>query len=919
MGGVRAEDRRDLVLGFASLFAAMASHGLVETARDALFLSGLPAERLPWAYLAIAVLTAGVVRLEQRLLQRVRDKRRVLAGTLLVAGAAHAGLAVELGDHAGDPRWLFGLYVWAGLVATIVVVQLWLLLDDVVTVGQAKRIFGPVAAGGVTGALSGAFLAERLLASGLGAHQLLFAAGALLAGSAALPFFWKKGRLHPDKDRRQVLTDVRPNLRTLCGHVYLRRLLMLVLFSTVALTGADYLFKSVVAATIPEAELGAFFARFYVALNAAALLVQLFLSGWLLRAFGVNRALLVLPTLLLAGSAGFAALPALLPVLILKGADGAFRHSLHRTAMEVLYLPLPRELRDAFKGLIDGVGQRGGQALASLAILGALWLGASSEGVVWMVLVVGALWLAVLVGLRHSYLALFRQSLRGGHLGGSGQLMELDLHSLEALLGALNSDQDEEVLVALELFERYDKVDLIPQLVLYHPSPEVVERALGIFTAEGDPGFVPIARRLLREGPPHVRAAALRALMKVAPEEAPLEELVTSPCPATHATALVGLLAQGRDDAELRDLFEACLSEGDAETRAEVARAIGLQGDAALRPALLRLVRAEEVEVRAEAARALAALPVDEEVLAAVLPLLGDGLARSEARETFAAADEHLAADFLARALDDDTLSRRVRRHLPRTLSRIAPDPAAEVLQRRLDAERDGAVRYKILRALRELRRDHPELALDEARLMRHCRATLERIVALLDLRVSVEDARAEDPEVRAGTGGELLAHALAEKEDNALERVFRFLDLLEPDEDFVVLWRSLRSADRGVVAASRELIEHALSGEVREAVLALVDDLPPAARAERAAAALGLGRELFAGTYPQRLALALHDPSDAIRSLVAYHVAELGLADLEPELARVEDERPGFVREVIERAREALREAATPEAAGVA
>ena len=83
MGGVRAEDRRDLVLGFASLFAAMASHGLVETARDALFLSGLPAERLPWAYLAIAVLTAGVVRLEQRLLQRVRDKRRVLAGTLL--------------------------------------------------------------------------------------------------------------------------------------------------------------------------------------------------------------------------------------------------------------------------------------------------------------------------------------------------------------------------------------------------------------------------------------------------------------------------------------------------------------------------------------------------------------------------------------------------------------------------------------------------------------------------------------------------------------------------------------------------------------------------------------------------------------------------------------------------------------------
>lgn len=875
----------------------MAAHALTETARDALFLSGLDADQLPYAYLAIAGLAALVVRVNQKMLARSQDKRLLLAGSLGFAAVVDVALGIA---EIQGPAALFGLYVWTGLVATVVVVQFWLLLDDVVTVTQAKRIFGPVAAGGVVGALLGSFLAERVLSFGADPHSLLVGAGALLAFAACVPFAWKKERLQPQDVSAPAKSH---GLRTLVGHTYLRRLLVLVLFSTIALTGADFLFKSVVAEAYPDpAELASFFALFYTGLNAIALAVQLLLSGWLLRVFGVNRALLVLPLLLVVGATGFALFPVLLPVLLLKGADGSLRHSLHRTAMEVLYLPLPRDLRDRFKGLIDGVGQRGGQALASLGILALLSAGGEATHVGWIVAVLSLVWVSILIGLRASYLELFRSSLRGGHIDGAGQLMELDLHSLEGLLAALNSDQDDEVFVALELFERYNKVSLIPKLILYHPSPEVVQRAMAIFAREGDPGFIPIARRLMRDGDPVLRSSALRAITAVDPDDRLLRDAVESEDPALHATALVGMLASNYPEKnELEAKLEMCLTVGYPEVRVELARALSHQANEGASSALLRLAQAPEEEVRMQAVEAMSSVP-HPSYFEILLPMLGDSALRPRARAALLAMDESVL-ERLAAAFDDPALPRRVRRHIPRTISRFCPEDAIRVLQKQLPRERDGAVRYKILRGLTQLADLAPDVPLDRALFERSLRSTLERVVRMMDLRVAVQ-GRLVRKEID-GLGADLLAASLKEKEVNALERAFRFLDLLDRTEDYALLWKRLRTGSAKSKAASRELLEHALRGSVRDAVLALMDDAPAPDRLAAASAALRM--ELFAGSYEQRLATALDDPSDATRSLVAYHIGEMGLTELATELRRAKPERKGFVREVIDRALETL------------
>jgi AAA family ATP:ADP antiporter len=163
--------------------------------------------------------------------------------------------------------------------------------------------------------------------------------------------------------------------------------------STLAFTAIDYVFKAELSAALPPAALGPFFAWFYAGVNAAALLVQLLLSGRVLRAFGVHRALAAMPGLLLGLVVGFACAPGLLAVLLVKSADGAMRHSLHRTGMEVLHLPLSPETRARFKGLVDGLGQRGGQVLASVGILVATRLGLGPAEIAWAIAALVALWL----------------------------------------------------------------------------------------------------------------------------------------------------------------------------------------------------------------------------------------------------------------------------------------------------------------------------------------------------------------------------------------------------------------------------------------------------------------------------------------------------------------------------------------------
>jgi AAA family ATP:ADP antiporter len=163
------------------LFTFMLAHGLLETARDALFIATLGPEQLAWAYLTIAATALGAVAIVRYCLG-ARDSRRILIGLLAVAAAGTGALALTL---SFAPSLVFVLYVWTGLVATLVVPSFWVVVERSVVVANAKRSFAAVATGGGLGALAGTALATAV-GRVLPAEYLVGLAALALAGAARL-------------------------------------------------------------------------------------------------------------------------------------------------------------------------------------------------------------------------------------------------------------------------------------------------------------------------------------------------------------------------------------------------------------------------------------------------------------------------------------------------------------------------------------------------------------------------------------------------------------------------------------------------------------------------------------------------------------------------------------------------------------
>lgn len=908
LADIRPEETRGAIAAFATLGLLMAAHALLETGRDALFLATLPAEYLPWMYLGIAGCALVITEYKRRAASGL--KRRFVLSFVLIVGAVVTGVFWWAAQFRGT-RPLLLLYVWTGVFGTIAVLQFWLAMTSAYTVVQAKRLFGFIGAGSILGATVGSATARWITGVVETRHVLIASSACMVLAAIAAAFPMRHVAL-TNGDAKGHELEVRDDaglpeaLGKLGKNPYVRRVAGLVLVSTVALTLTDYVFKSAVAQQIPARELGTFFSSVYTILNVGALLVQILLVGWLLDRIGVDRVLWLLPVFLVIGGVWAALAGGLLPVLLMKGGDGALRHSTHRTGLEVLYVPLDDRMRSRAKSFIDVVGHRGGQALGSILILASLAGGWSSWLVPVLVVLASLTWIASAATLKPHYLDLFRHRLRDDAVATRTSLPRLDQRSLELLFAALNSPRDAEVLAALELLRAEGKVQLVPALILHHPSSAVVLRAIEIFVQAKRHDFVSVAVRLLDHSDPEVRAAALRGVASVEPDEAILRSVLEDKSPAVRSTALVSLVSGGWIEGEdAHRALRAIVEHGTPEAKRALAAAIRFQPATLYEEVLLELVEDEDAQVRHETVRAMVEVR-STRFLPAMLPLLCERDMREAVRDAMVAMGPPALA-FLGEALDRRDLPYRIRLHLPRSISRFEPADAAPYLMRHL-VDEDGSIRFKVLRGLGRLRARDPDVPLERELLEAAAERTLIDAYRALDFRLALERGVAED-RTRNTPAGEVLRDLLAERCHHATERAFRLLALLTPGEDYKRIYRGLRSRDVTVRASSRELLANVLPARLRDGLLSLVDDVTPAERVARAGA-------LYTTDEPEYevvLLRLLESGSESLACIAAYHAAELGITALRPRLEAMRPSRSERMREVLEHALALLDRRAGP------
>jgi ATP:ADP antiporter, AAA family len=909
---IRPEERRATWSALITLFGFMASHAMLETARDALFLAKVSFSRLPWVYLAIAVFSLILAQLRAR--SQGSERRRSLELWLGLAAVVDLVFWVLVGRGA---TWVFyALYVWSGVIATLILVQFWLAMGDRFTATEAKRVFAVIGTGSVLGAILGSGLAA-LLSLTIGARQLIVVAAGLLAATALVSrlfgttesdtskrprtgliediYEWLIGHRAPKQRTGRTLGE---SLALLRSAPYAKRVAVVVLLSTVTLTLADFVFKRAIDTHVAPDQMGTVFATIYFGLNVGSLVVQVGLVGWLIRRLSLTTALAILPIILFGGALGFAIIGGLAAAIVIKGIDGTFKHTLHRTTTELLYVPMPERVRSTAKTMIDVLGQRGSQAAASIGILGLVALKVDSSVFGFILAGSAAVWCVAALELRRHYINLFRGSLQRGLIRTRIQFPEFDVSSLESLMASLNSANDAEVLAALEILAEQNKIHMVQVFILFHPSPEVVTTAAAYFADAGREDFLPLARRRYKDdASAEVRAGLVRAVSRVDPDQDELRVALSSSDPALAATALtilVGLRAIHGEEATT--MLAAAASSEDVTTQLALARALAHHKSDELAGVAITLAAHPNEDVLRATATAMEKQP-DVRYLPSLLRLLRSHWTREAARHALKAlGDPAFAA--LESALEDQSVPVGIRLHVPQTLIRFDPDRAADVLIRHLRNEADGVIRYKAIRGLSQLRIENPRLKLDQATLRDGTERGMTLTYELMDTRLTLERGAAEEP-ARATPVQQLLVRLLKDKEKNSIDRLMRVLSLQYSASDIHRVRRGLSSTQRETRSSSRELLEGLLRRSIREPMMGLVDDASDHERLARAGALYRARKD----SYEDVLRQLLTHESESIRSLVVYHVGELGLRSLQPEIETLEVSETSALREIVERA----------------
>jgi ATP:ADP antiporter, AAA family len=855
--------RRTVLAPAVILFGIMVAHALLETARDALFLARLGPHLLASAYFAIAVVALVAVTAVRRW-GGVRDPRRVL---LTFLGFAVIGTALLAATIPLAPALVFVLYVWTGLVATLVVPSFWTLIDRSLRISEAKRVFATIGAGGVLGAMIGSALAGAL-GRVVSAHHLVTAGGLAFAATTLATLV-----LAPVTQGDEVPL-VRKRVEALSRHSrhYVRVLIVVGMISTVTLTLADLTFKRVIAERFAAADLATTFGAMYTLLNFVGLVIQLVVTPKLLARWGVGAGLTVLPILLVASASGFALTGALVAIIALKLSDGGLRHSLHRVASEILYLPVPSLVRDGWKPIADAISQRGGQALAALLwfVLASVASGTQQIGVA--VAATGIGWLFAIAAVKRAYVTQFRDTLKAGEIERDVRVPSLDGDSVALLTEALASPEEFEALAALELLARGGRV---PALVLYHPRESVVRRALALLDSHERADVAHVLGHLMAHSDPKIRAAALIAASHTPANRAQLESAARDPDPDVRAAALVGLAADSHDE-DLVDQGLATLQAGSVADRVALAHAISYEPRDRFRRILYELLALREPAVMREVLRVFTRAPSLADP-SRLLPLLEAPHVRGDVRRVFTATGQR-GLETLLSALDDPRTPIAVRRHLPRTISRFRSRTAATALVARLLREPDGTTEFKILRALGRMRADDPQLPVDAAVLREYVRRSIAdavRYVSFLDAVVAAGDT---------SPTAELIRELLAEKRRWAIEHTFRALGILHPRGDLRSVYNAIVNGGDNRRSAGYEILEAIVPADLRASLFAVVDDLTPEQRRAR----LGDHAPGPFRDYTALLAALLADPSESLKCVVAHHVAERHLVALRHDLTRL-------------------------------
>ncbi len=836
------------------MMSVLFAYYILKAASRGLFLAKFDIDKLPGLYILIAFFGGVLAYVYTKIAIRSSLKSAVLGATLLSI-AVLLGLVPLL--RTGQMWTYYFFNIWVSLFSIMLVSQGWLIAGNVFTSREAKRLYGILGVGSVIGAAFGGTFAAWLVGL-LGVGNLLFPCAAMVAIAYGIfRLLLRLPGVNLDQAKGADDEEAEFSLGEILSSVKTSRHLQVIVASITITYVVDVMVEYQFSAMAKEAykndptgkQLTAFLGNFYgLWLNLVTFFLQLFLTSFVASRFGVGGTLQIMPITLFIASVATYLSPSVLSTAGARLAEAATRYSFNRTGMELLYLPLPSELRNRVKAFLDIVVDRLARGLGgAILIVMSTWLKLGVADVAIAVLALTILWMFLSWLAQREYVATVRQRLASRRLDlESVRVAVTDLETIRLLEQTAQSDQPRQAAYALSLLAEapgYDPAALLAKL----PStlhPTVLAPAYRLAMAANDASLRGRAKEEIAAGSPVPEAIAYLLSQSSDPDQQ-VRGMLNDANPVV-ARAALDSLTHHPDRAE-RILTDAWLNETAADglpaRRALAAAALRLRGDAGT--AVLHKLLGDPADIVVRAALSSAGHLQNRGYLEPLISRLGHARFRGDALRALAAFGDKITGS-LADLMNDGSMPIAVRRQIPRVLRRIPTQRSVDALLAVIDAK-DLTLRATVLRSLNGLREEQPQLSFGPQPVLAQIHTEAKFYYETSAALAAFERAQGDSP--AAG----LLVRTLQDRLRDTVARLFRLLGLQFPPAEIYSAYLAVRKKGSGEgYTTALEFLDHVLDRDLKKVVLPLFDN---------SSNVLARGKELYGFDQP--------DAEQALRRLL--------------------------------------------------
>jgi len=390
---------------FVDFFLIITAYYQLKPASRSLFIEYLGADRLPYVWIATAVVLGAAMAFYHHLLERYSRFGLVL-GTSVTFAATLVGFRILLTEPG--PAVASAFYVFVDIFSVVLVEQFWSLTNSLHTTEDGKRWYGLVGAGGLCGGVAGGGIAAAFIElTPATTPDLLLVAAAILLLVVALTVAMARLGLYRETSPGPVAPAAGGDWRVLARSRYLLLIALLLLLAQLAQPVIEFQFLKTVERVYAQQDARTtFLALFFSVLGLVSIAVNVAFTPLVHRLWGVIAGLFVQPLVLGASVVAFVIHPSLGLAAIMKVADRGLAYSINRASRELLYVPIAPRLIYQAKAWIDMFGYRLFKVIGSVLIL------LLTQVLPWpfsivqlsiLTLAICLLWLALLAYLRPAY------------------------------------------------------------------------------------------------------------------------------------------------------------------------------------------------------------------------------------------------------------------------------------------------------------------------------------------------------------------------------------------------------------------------------------------------------------------------------------------------------------------------------------